>query len=280
MADLESIQQLLNNLRLNLKNDIKEEINDLKTTFEIKFELIDKNYAEVSNKLEEQTRKLDYLDKEIKKRNLIIYGLIDNEVSHQNLEEKIMHLFNEILNVATKCEELDFIRRIGKREVPNRPILVGLTTLRKKILLLKQTTKLSKTGISIAEDFTKETLEKRKMLLPVMLNLRKDNNHAILRQDKIILNGKPLENPESYLKSSKKRTLSDDDAITSDNKLISNPNPKKANKSKNNPIPKTNTTRGRPRSNSVHKISADTTKSSDIRKQLLSLLDQPGSSSK
>lgn len=62
-------------------------------------------------------------------------------------------LFNESLKIAVKANELDFVRRIGQKNTENEALVVGLTTIRKKILILKNINKLIGTKIGIKEDF-------------------------------------------------------------------------------------------------------------------------------
>lgn len=75
---------------------------------------------------------------------------------------------------------------------------------KKVIEILANKKRLNKTKIAITEDFPPETMEIRKNLIPIMLQLRKENNHAYIKYDTLIVNGKPYQqntDPKKRLRS-------------------------------------------------------------------------------
>lgn len=84
-------------------------------------------------------------------------------------------------------QEISNVFRLGRQtENKNRPVLVSITTQWKKHLILKNKANLP-SGINVKEDFSKETLEKRKQLQPQVEEEKKKGNIAYIKFDKLIV---------------------------------------------------------------------------------------------
>ncbi|XP_063370363.1 uncharacterized protein LOC134658641 [Cydia amplana] len=118
------------------------------------------------------------------------------------------------MKVQCDSENIDSLRRLGKRTDKCRPVLVTFTTAKKKIELLKRKKMLAATGYYINEDFPQQVLNKRKELQKQAEEERKKGNFAILKYDKlVILPGNS--NSKMYTpKPNNKRTLSNSPEIT------------------------------------------------------------------
>ena len=66
-----------------------------------------------------------------------------------------------------------------------RTIILKLLNFKDKERILKYAKYLKNTGIFINEDFSKETIEKRKKLWEDVIKLRKEGKYAILKYDRI-----------------------------------------------------------------------------------------------
>ena len=66
-----------------------------------------------------------------------------------------------------------------------RTIILKLLNFKDKERILKNAKYLKNTGIFINEDFSKETIEKRKKLWEDVIKLRKEGKYAILKYDRI-----------------------------------------------------------------------------------------------
>ncbi|KOB65575.1 Uncharacterized protein OBRU01_22525 [Operophtera brumata] len=64
---------------------------------------------------EKQEERLDYLEKEIRKRNVVFFGISDEEKSYFELEEVILKIITEKLLVECDKTEVQHVRRIGKK---------------------------------------------------------------------------------------------------------------------------------------------------------------------
>ncbi|KOB69063.1 putative endonuclease-reverse transcriptase [Operophtera brumata] len=101
-----------------------------------------------------QEERLDYLEKEIRIGKLVFFGISDEEKSYFELEEIILKIINENLQLECNSSEIQHVRRIGKKGDKPRPIMLGLTTYGKKVLILKNKNKLIGTGRLSPESFT------------------------------------------------------------------------------------------------------------------------------
>lgn len=90
------------------------------------------------------------------------------------------------MNIPCQRFELDTVRRIGKRGDTIRPIVVSLTTLGRKIELLRKQKSLETTSVYIKEDFPPEVLQKRKELQEVLKQERDKGKNVAMRYDRII----------------------------------------------------------------------------------------------
>lgn len=72
---------------------------------------------------------LDHLEKEVRIRNVVFFGVPDQENTYTELEKEIHNIINNDLQIQTNSSEIHHVRRIGKKgENPIIPINVGLTT--------------------------------------------------------------------------------------------------------------------------------------------------------
>ncbi|KAI5726983.1 hypothetical protein M8J76_012200 [Diaphorina citri] len=157
------------------------------------------------------THELKYLDYEKRRKNLIIFGISENEGEIvRDLENKILHLVVHTLGVSDfSLYELDFIRRIGKsRSSAPRPVIMAFTTQRRKFEILKSKSKLKGKNIYIHEDTAPEIREKEKNLRGEMMRLRGEGKYAVIRSGRIITYDK-VQTEESSSRAFNKRALSE-----------------------------------------------------------------------
>lgn len=255
MEAADMIRNMLIELRVDIRNDIKEEITTVTTKIDNTFANLQEENLKLKGKIEVQEGKIKFMERELKKRNVVIFGLEHNNLNFKELENATLSLLNEKLKVETKLEEIDFIRRIGPKEATRGPILLGLTTVKKKLTILNNIKNIIGSDIQIAEDYPKEVVAKRKELVPIVKKLRDENKNATLRYDKILVDGKIWNNPSTSLqtRNEKKRIHSEEDyTLNPPSSMEQQPvNPGAYKKPKNPAI--NIKQRGRPRSNSLPK---------------------------
>lgn len=182
MEGVEELLKLISNRLDGIDEKLGKIVTDMNT---IKLE-----NKQLKEKVEKQDKRIEALEKEARKKNLVLKGVFDEEAEEQGeLLEKIAVVMN---NVGVEWEierDLEDYIRLGKyREDGTRPILVKLSKYNKKIEILKQAKNLKNSEIWINEDFTKEVQEERRKLVPIMKEARRKGQKAILKYDKLIIN--------------------------------------------------------------------------------------------
>uniref|UniRef100_A0A8D8M1S8 Uncharacterized protein n=1 Tax=Cacopsylla melanoneura TaxID=428564 RepID=A0A8D8M1S8_9HEMI len=179
------------NIRETVKNEIAplvEKMLQLERTIQTQ----QKKIEELQGKLEQEKQNNDIEktqnEEERRRRNIIVHNLAEENVENEEqTEEKILKLLNVNMKVKCNTEGIDYVKRIGKKGVNPRPIFVRLKCLKKKIEILKNKVLLKGTTVNVVEDYTEVVREKRKSLIPEMIQLRKEGKNAVLRRDKLVI---------------------------------------------------------------------------------------------
>lgn len=145
--------------------------------------------------VEKQENKIAALERETRRKNLIIKGVPDD--GKENWEETIkttMKIIEKIGVNVTKEADIDEAKRVGRyRRNGQRPILLKLTTGNKKAEILSKSKELKGSNMWIDEDYTKEILEERKTLIIQLKDARKKGYRAQLKYNKLIINNEVYE---------------------------------------------------------------------------------------
>ncbi|KAL1446218.1 hypothetical protein WDU94_003648 [Cyamophila willieti] len=162
--------------------------------------------------VESLNKKVKIFDKNDRRKNLIVHGLravgIETE-SHYELENEITNLFKQKLQMVdfTK-QELDFVRRMRNSDEDTsatagpRPVIVGLTTERRKHEILRNSNKLKNTKIYIHQDLTEEARDERKQLVKQMKEERARGNFVVIRKNKLVPGDEKANNNKRALSES------------------------------------------------------------------------------
>uniref|UniRef100_A0A8D9AH65 Endonuclease-reverse transcriptase n=1 Tax=Cacopsylla melanoneura TaxID=428564 RepID=A0A8D9AH65_9HEMI len=145
----------------------------------------------VEKKMETYTKQMDtYYEKEKRKRNVIIFGIEQEQgENYATLEEKLRNMIREKMDITILSTEVDSVKRFGRAQNNQRPIIMALTTWKRKMELISNGRKLKGTGISIREDFPQEVQRIRKSLYEEMMEHRRNGRKAYIRYDKLIIEG-------------------------------------------------------------------------------------------
>lgn len=90
------------------------------------------------------------------------------------------------MNTDISNEDIKAIRRIGKKGDKTRPVVVTLTTVGKKINIIKNKKMLESTSYYIKEDFPPQVLQKRKELQEELKRGKAQGKNIVLKYDRII----------------------------------------------------------------------------------------------
>lgn len=212
---LEKMQELFTAQNISISNQISKQIDvavdkvnkniDVKVGFLTeKVEELEKIVIEQANTIKEQEQQITFLrenqvrtDKdhqiELKKKNLILHNIPENEETQEQLQQKITDTIKRECNVDLAEWHFDHFFRLGKKDENKiRPIMLSLNSLKIKEILLRSKKTLKNIGIS--EDMPKSVLESRKALRKTMEDLKEAGNRVFFKQDKLFVNGKEWSN--------------------------------------------------------------------------------------
>lgn len=92
------------------------------------------------------------------------------------------------MKVDCQSRDIEVVSRMGKKSGKIRPIIVTLTTMGKKIELLKNKKMLQETStFYIKEDFPPEVLEERKKLSTQLQQERQQGKKAYIKYNKLVI---------------------------------------------------------------------------------------------
>lgn len=171
-----SLKEMENSITTNITMNMQEMFGNLQMKLQ---DLELKNQA--------QERRLDVIERTQRQRNVVIFGLEEEERSYNDLSSKIMYVINEIMQIKCETYEIQAIRRIGKKGEKIRPVVLTLTTLGRKIEIQKNWKTLKNTKYSISEDFPPKILEIRKALYEQAKKEKENGNRVIIKYDKLVI---------------------------------------------------------------------------------------------
>lgn len=153
--------------KINMLDKISNEVNE--TNQDVKE--LKQNYKEVNQKLSEmektiETQKnlIERLENQVKKRNLILYGIPEEESSASDLESTIISLLKNKLKIEISSTDIEEVFRLGKKGIASskiRPVLLSLSSKKIKSTIMKQRKLFTGTTIIVSEDLTKTERLKR-----------------------------------------------------------------------------------------------------------------------
>ncbi|PZC75915.1 hypothetical protein B5X24_HaOG205308 [Helicoverpa armigera] len=172
---------LFDELKIEMEKQTEELSNKIMEKMEEKLKPVIEENKKLKLKVENLEKKVEYLEREKKSNNIIIHGLLEDEKNTSELLEKTKNLFLTELDISIEGFDVNQIYRIGK---PNkgekpRPTLLGLNSGWKRSEIMKNKKKLKE--IYITEDYSKETMEKRKALQPKLIEERKKGKIAYIK---------------------------------------------------------------------------------------------------
>ena len=133
--------------------------------------------------------KLDYLDGQSRKHNIVIDGIPESITeSWDDAASKVRNLLSNKLEL--KGIEFERVQRMGQRSGEStrpRPIIARLVHFKDKAAIMERAKMLKGSNVFINEDYSEAVREKRKALLPELKAARGRGDIAFLRFDKLIV---------------------------------------------------------------------------------------------
>lgn len=187
--------------------------------------IIEEN-KDLKQKVSKLEQKIDSMEKEKRKNNLIFFGTDEKGKTETELVDYIKETVLET-GLYLDSHEISNIYRIGQPSSKCRPVVVSFTTTWKKHLILKNKANLP-SGIYIKEDFPKDVLITRKELHSKVEEEKKKGNIAYIKYDKLVVKHPYDSNREkrkreqsSSPKSAPQKKLTTKNTETSTNKSTS-----------------------------------------------------------
>ncbi|CAG9136291.1 unnamed protein product [Plutella xylostella] len=179
--DLSEQKQEMREMRDSIIQSLNENINE-------KFQKMDLRQTQLEQKVESQEKNITFLEKKIRMKNLIIFGVPETEKSYNDLESIVLQIINGKVKIGNcSSSDLENVHRVGKKGDKVRPILTTFSTMGMKIAVLKNKKLLDGTDYYIKEDFPKKVLEKRKELQDQLEKLKTQGKRAFLKYDTIVI---------------------------------------------------------------------------------------------
>lgn len=220
---MEEIKNMLRSMQEEIKQqkvdilDMKEELkNTIINNMNEKFQGLELKTKLLEQQIESQKNIILSMEKNMKKKNLLFFGVEERERSYLDLVTTVLEIINKSLNIKCNESDIEFVRRLGKQGENIRPIVVTLCNMGLKINILKNKKRLSSSPYYIKEDFPLEVLKRRRELQTELIKEREAGNRAIIKYDKLVILGnynrqKPNFLPNEHIgqdKNNKKRNSS------------------------------------------------------------------------
>ncbi|XP_013178010.1 PREDICTED: uncharacterized protein LOC106125378 [Papilio xuthus] len=175
--------------------ELKESItNSIMEKIEEKIKPIIAENKDLKTKLINLEKEMEYLKRDKKQNNIVIFRLKEEDESTAELIQKVKKIINEDLNINMEDFEINNVYRIGKKNTEGkpRPVLLSFVNLWKKNEVMKARKNLKDTYIT--EDYPKAVLEKRKMLQNKLKEERMKGNFAYIKYDKLVVKENNISN--------------------------------------------------------------------------------------
>lgn len=198
-AVMEDIMNVLRNIQKDL-NEQKAEIQEsgdrvtehvtqnINKMLDDRFAKWEGRHQTLENKVEQQERRIQFLEREARKRNIVFFGISENDSSsYTDLEKCTIRFIKEYLHISIVHSDIQEVKRVGKRGEKPRPIIATFSTLGQKINIFKQKRLLKNTHYYINEDYPRYILEKRKELQEQAKYEREKGNKVMIKYDKLVI---------------------------------------------------------------------------------------------
>lgn len=204
---------IISDLKKLIHSEINLAINQLKVEFTQKNFVISSQQEILAQKLRDTNEKIDLLQKENhlvtsqlkdlqsrldrttkansneNQRSFVLYGLDEYYGENESdLYVRLSNMFYNILNVDINGF-IETVKRVGKRG-NRRPLIVEVISKRMKNYVIKNAHCFKNTGYAVSEVLDDDALRNRQQLRINLRNARKSGNHAVIRGDRLFINGK------------------------------------------------------------------------------------------
>lgn len=190
MTDMEKIQEMFVQIQTRM-----QAMDSKMGTIITEIDNIRQENRELKGKVEKQQERIESLEREIRRKNLIFRGVQDSgKEDAKDTKRKVIEVIRQIGVEIDPETDIDEIMRMGRIQTGRtRPIIMKMTTREKKFEILKHAKELQGTKIWIDEDYPREIQEERRQLIAKLRELKDQGHRAKIRYNKLIVNGEIYE---------------------------------------------------------------------------------------
>lgn len=181
----------------------KEILEKIESTVIVKLQEVTEKQNEIEEKIKNQEKAIENFEKQLRKRNLIFFGIHETEQNYFELQNRILDIINDEYLVKCEDNEIQEVYRIGKKSLNPRPVVVCFSTFAKKLSILKKS-KTIQTSHYVKQDFPKNVLLKRRELQEIAKTERENGRLVTIKYDKLIYLDK--KKTESTIPSTERQT--------------------------------------------------------------------------
>lgn len=160
------------------------------TEIESKIRAFETNITTSRQELDAMFKKLEYIENQSRRTNILIDGIGDEKGENWcESEKKVREMFSKNLSLDGTNMDIERAQRLGQFQERGRPrkIVVKLLRIKDRVLILSSAKKLKGTKIYINEDFSEAVQLRRKELWPMVKAARERGDKASLKYDKLII---------------------------------------------------------------------------------------------
>jgi hypothetical protein len=150
-----------------------------------------KRCQQLEEEKESLRKGLDRLEGFSRRSNVVLYNVEEEEGENwSRSEKKVLDIFQRFLKLQFEYYSIERAHRIGGKGSNPRPIVVKFNNYKDKLKVLSRSKYLKGTKIGVAEDYTEEVRKIRVQLKEHLIAARREGRHAVLRFDKLIIEGR------------------------------------------------------------------------------------------
>lgn len=168
--------------------NIAKKLDEFKEELTTKLKEANEKIQKLENTNKELLKQIEYNERAIKKNNLIIFGLEEEE--DENILNKVLTFFAEKLSIndITKSD-INAVHRFGRENhLKTKPVVVKLLSLHRKTEIFRNCHRLKNSGYSIANDLTALEQENQKILRKHLKESREKNLNSYISRNRLYIN--------------------------------------------------------------------------------------------
>lgn len=173
-----------------IKQDVKELDHQI-SMMSIRLKELQGEHEKLQTQIQNSDLNSKKLTQEHSEKTIVLHGLQETcWETEGELLDRITNIFYDVLNINLSGY-IEDISRIG-RNGSNRPLKIELISKRKTKEILQNTQYFRHTGLAVTEYLNKIALQERKQLKMALRNARNNGKHAIIKNNKLIIEGREV----------------------------------------------------------------------------------------